>query len=452
VINFFKRSLLVRLALGFALALSVLVGAAGFYLYASIEHIVYTQINRDFINTANLLLHKLDEDRLPVDKEILDVGDHFAVRITDPAGRMILETQGMDRRFPPICAPHPVSSWVWSNGPRTEAHSPRSLVVGYREGWIQISRDLTHEEQLLRQFFNSVFALLAVAPFLGAGIGYWLVRIGLRPLRYLEQEAKNIRPESLGVRIDAKRLPHELSPLSRALNHSLARLETAFQGLTQLNSDLAHELRTPVHSLRLETEGILASGGLPEMVEEQLVGMMGTLDHLAALIEQMLFLAKSEDPAHQVEMISLDVEELLFAAVAPFQSLAEESQISLEVSTAKGLKLRGNAILLRRAIHNLLANAIRHSDPSSTVTLRAVPEPVGLALEVRDTGEGIPPQVLAQMGQRFIRADASRSRRRGGAGLGLAIVQGIAKLHGGSLQIHSQEGVGTVAKITIPQT
>ena len=452
MIDLLRRSLLVRLSLGFALTLSGLVGASGLYLYSSIEHIVYTEINRDFINAAKLLVHKLEDDRLPLDKEILDIGEHFFVRVTDLTSKVLLETRGMDKKFPLLCAPADRGNWVWSSGPSTPDHTPRSLQIQYYGGWVQLSRDLKPEEVLLRQFFHSMLALLALAPLMGVGFGYWLVKLGLKPLRYLEDEADNLRPENLKLRIDSHRLPMELAPLSQALNHSIARLEAAFARLSELNSDVAHELRTPVHSLRLEAENILAGGGLSDGVEEQLAGMMDTLDHMAALIEQMLFLARSEDPAQQVEMLPLEVADLLQAVREPFVPLAEESQIAIKTSAPPGLMLRANAILLRRALHNLMANAIRHSPPGSTVFLEAASAPGSVTLEVRDRGEGIPKQFLATLGQRFVRTDASRSRKRGGAGLGLAIVTGIAKLHGAALQIESEEGVGTVAKITFPMT
>lgn len=445
-----RKSLLVHLSLGYAATLTGLVGAAGLFLYSSIEHIVYTQVHRDFMNTARLLLHKLDDDRLPVDKEILDVGEHFLVRIMDGRQSLLLESQGMDRKFPMPTGPAPDGDWMWTEGPRSEDHSPRTLRVRYHGGWVQISRDLSHEEILLQECFQAVLIVLALAPLIGAAFGYWLVKAGLRPLRYLEDEAENLRPGNLGIRIDSGRLPTELTPLSEALNHSIARLESSFARLSDLNSDVAHELRTPVHSLRLEVEHILAEGGLSEAAEEQLAGMMGTLDHMTALIEQMLFLARSEDPAHQVELVPLDVQDLFRFAREPFLPLAEENQITLETDVPAGLQLRGNATLLRRALHNLLANAIRHSPPGSTITLAARQTSDGTILEVRDHGEGIPNQFLATLGQRFVRTDASRSRRRGGAGLGLAIVNGIAKLHDASVQIESEEGVGTVAKITFP--
>jgi two-component system, OmpR family, heavy metal sensor histidine kinase CusS len=446
------RSLQVRLALGFALLITLLVGGSGLFLYSSIKSIVYGQLHREFTNAARLVAHKLDEDHLPLDKEVLDVGDHFLVRVMDPACRTLLESSGMEKKFPALCLPTPREPWVWSDGPVTAERSPRTLLIQFHDGWIQISRDLKPEENLLRRFFQSLLLVLLGAPILGGGLGFGLVKLGLRPLGDLEAAASNLRPENLKVRIDTSHLPSELIPLSVALNQSIARLEGAFRRLGELNSDLAHELRTPIHSLRLETEGILAQGGLTEATEEQLVGMMGTLDHMAALTEQMLFLARWEDPATQVEMSPLNVLGLLEAVREPFEPLADESQISIQVEAEAGLLLTGNSTLLRRALHNLLANAIRHSHDGGVVTLSAVQGPDGLALSVVDHGEGIPPQFLATLGQRFARTDLSRSRKRGGAGLGLAIVQGIARLHGATLHLQSQEGAGTVAQITFPRT
>ena len=444
------RSLQVQLALGFALMLTVLVGGSGLFLYTSIKSIVYGQLHKEFTSAARLIVHKLDEDHLPLDKEILDVGDHFLVRVSDLSSRVLLETPGMDKKFPAICAPPGSGSWVWIDGPASPDRSPRTLHARYRDGWVQLSRDIKPEEALLSSFFSLLLLVIGVSPFLGWALGHWLVRLGLKPLKYLETEARNLRPESLKIRIDAALLPSELAPLAMALNSSIARLEGAFQRLGELNSDLAHELRTPVHSLRLETEGILATGGLPEQAEEQMVGMMATLDHMATLIEQMLFLARSEDPATQVVMSPIHVRALLETVREPFEPLAEETFLTLKIEMDGELEVRGNGTLLRRALHNLLANAIRHSHQGGEIILRAQRDRAGLTLSVEDHGEGIPAQFLGSLGQRFVRTDLSRSRKGGGAGLGLAIVQGIAKIHGASLRVQSTEGVGTVAQITFP--
>lgn len=189
----------------------------------------------------------------------------------------------------------------------------------------------------------------------------------------------------------------------------------------------------------------------PEM-DEPLSGMIETLDHMGAVIEQMLFLARAEDPATQIERATLNVGALLRGAAAPFESIAEESQVTIVIEILGNPELVGDPTLLRRALHNLLANAIRHSRPGGHVTLRASMETGNCILEVQDQGEGISSDILARLGQRFLRPDPSRDQQKGGAGLGLAIVQGIVRLHGGSFEIQSQEGIGSRTKITLPRT
>jgi two-component system heavy metal sensor histidine kinase CusS len=283
-------------------------------------------------------------------------------------------------------------------------------------------------------------------------VGLAIARNGLAPLRHLALQAQRIHPEALAARLQLEDTPVELAPLVEALNHSLSRLEAAFARLSALNADMAHELRTPVHSLRLETERILSQEDLPAATEDGLAGMMETLDHMAAMIGQMLFLARTEDPATVIQPVALEARELLLSAREPFESLAEEGDVRLEVSAPPALRVRGDATLLRRALHNLVDNAIRHAPPGSRVELRAEPSAAGATLVVRDQGEGIPAAFLTVLGQRFIRPDASRSRRTGGAGLGLAIVQSIVKLHGGQLEIRSDAERGTEVRMDFPRT
>jgi len=243
----------------------------------------------------------------------------------------------------------------------------------------------------------------------------------------------------------------ELAPLAGALNGALARLEKAFSRLSELNADLAHELRTPLHALRLEIEDLLGRPGLPEPVPERLGAVMESLDDLGATIEQMLTLSSLEDPSTELALESLNAGELLARALAPFESLAEEAGVGLIAEAEAGLVIQGDRLLLRRALHNLLANAIRHSPAGSHIHVRSRNEGGRAVLEVADQGEGMPEALVAQVGRRFLRRDASRTGRTGGSGLGLAIVRSIAELHRGSLEVLSQEGAGSTFRLLLPK-
>lgn len=293
---------------------------------------------------------------------------------------------------------------------------------------------------------------IAITPILGALMSYALVKAGLRPLQALAKGAMSVGPENLGYRIDAQALPMELDPLSLELNRTFQRLEEGFQRLSALNGDLAHELRTPLHSMRLELERLLDRGRLSPDLEESLAEMTETAAHMAALIEQMLFLARVEDPSQHLEALPIDVGNLLELVRAPFLALAEEKEVWIALQMTGHPRLAGDSTLLRRALHNLLANALRHSPAGGSITLRAQGDAHGTQLEVADQGPGLPDQVKDRLGQRFLRTEQARDKQSGGSGLGLAIVQGIASLHDAQLSFREGNPTGCRALITFPRT
>ncbi|WP_243286349.1 ATP-binding protein [Geothrix terrae] len=449
MIETLRRSMLLHLALIFAAGMSLVVGGAGLYLHASVTHAVYAQVNRDLIDSARLTLHRLEEDKMGLDKELLDLGDNVYLRVMRPSREVVLESKDMSQLLPRE-APVPLGSWLWWESPRKSPIRVKVVSFRYQGGWIQLARDMHPEEGVLKDFRRSLLVLLSIIPFASAALGFGLLSLGFLPLERLRSKAGDIGPETLQSRIDPSPFPKELDPLVQTVNQALGKLESGFTRLSELNSDLAHELRTPVHALRLECESLLSRGDLTEQAMDQLESMMETLVHMGAVIEQMLVLARFEDPSTSITPVLLQAGALIREAVAPFEPLAEEKGLAIELASSRGLSFMGDATLLKRALHNLLGNAIRHAPEGSRIRLSALREGDAAVLAVSDQGEGIPAGVLGQLGRRFVREDASRSRQSGGAGLGLAIVHGIARLHGGALSLQSTEGRGTVAKITIP--
>jgi two-component system heavy metal sensor histidine kinase CusS len=451
MIEILRRSMILHLALVFASGILAIVGSAGLYLNSSVTRTVYAQVNRDLIDSARLTLHRLDEDKMEPNKELLDLGDNVYLRVMSPSRVVILESKDMAQLLPRD-ALMPRENWSWWESPRNSEIRVKAVTFRYQNGWIQIARDMHPEEGVLKSFQKSMLAVLAIIPFVSAGLGIGLLRLGFSPLERLRSNAGDIGPETLQARIDPTPFPMEIDPLVRTVNSALDKLEAGFTRLSELNSDLAHEMRTPVHALRLECESLLSRNEMPEQVLDQLESMMETLVHMGAVIEQMLVLARFEDPSTTITPARLQAGTLIRDAITPFEPLAAEKAVSLELASSPGLTLMGDATLLKRALHNLLGNAIRHSPNGSLVRLSALQEGDDCVLAVSDQGEGISASMLGQLGRRFVRQDASRSRQSGGAGLGLAIVRGIARLHGGSLSLQSTEGLGTVAKITMPLT
>nr|WP_279341260.1 ATP-binding protein [Geothrix sp. SG198] len=255
-------------------------------------------------------------------------------------------------------------------------------------------------------------------------------------------QARGIRPETLGSRLERRGIPLELDPLAEAINTTLDRLETAFARLSGLNADLAHELRSPLHALRLELEFLLQRAEIQPDLADRLGGWMEDIDHLIAVIEQMLFLAQTEEPTHLLSREEIQAEVLLQSLFRPFLALAEDRGITLVPVLDKAFSFRGDPTLLRQALHNLLTNAIRHSPDGGAVTVTAAFESGGPMFTVQDQGPGLPPGLLPEVGRRFLKGGE-------GAGLGLAIASRIAQLHGGSLSIENLDPGGARARLLL---
>lgn len=446
------RSIVLRLALGIGTSIFLLATGTGIFLYLSVRNTINTAVYKDLEDATKAALHRLVEEGVQPDKEITELGDHLSVRVTDRGGRILIESSEMGRLAPISVYPIPGNPWVVQEGKKALGHHFKLVVVGYPEGWIQIVRNDETERALIRSFRMSLYLVLGVVPVLAALIGLILAKRGLGPVENLAQQMGTIQPETLGLRFESAHLPKELVPLAEGMNGALSRLETAFARLGELNSDLAHELRTPVHVLRLEMEEIVLHGGATPEYLDRMEGMMETLQHLSDVIEQMLFLARTEDPSNQIALVPLDARSILVGAAEDCAPLAEEKQVPIQVEASNPMTLVGDSILLRRALHNLLSNAIRHTPSGKRIRLRAREIDGTVSLEVEDQGEGIPAELLPLLGRRFIRQDRSRSRNTGGAGLGLAIVQSIAWLHKGRLEIESQVGQGTIVRMHFPRS
>jgi two-component system heavy metal sensor histidine kinase CusS len=283
-----------------------------------------------------------------------------------------------------------------------------------------------------------------------AGIGYVVARRGFRPLKQVADAMRGVRPSTLHQRINAEELPAELGQLADGFNQMARELEDAFNRLGRCCSDIAHELRTPIHNLRGEAEVALGRARSPEEYRESLGSFLEECVRLSSLIDRLLFLARADDPQTQIRRarlaIALELSRLREFYAAP----AAEAGLSLALDADGSVVADLDRQLFQQAVGNLVENAIAYSDAGGTITLGARAERQTLFVEVQDTGRGIPAEHLPRLCDRFYRVDGARSGKTGGLGLGLAIVKSIAALHGGSLRISSVPGVGTRVSLILP--
>lgn len=311
------------------------------------------------------------------------------------------------------------------------------------EGELRLLLDRRHEGNLIASFRRALGAATLLATALAAILGRLVAIRALRPLRVIAAETAAVRPGDPFHPLEPARFPQELEQLVTTLNSALDRLQMAIGRLEELGGELAHELRTPLQHLRSSLED-LALGRTP--IEPAALGpSLEACDRLQSLIEGILFLARTEDPTTSPRWAEVDVPALLEDTRAFFEGAAEEAGVHLTVIGPPALKVPGDAVLLQRALHNLVSNALAATPSGREIRLEAVLQGEFVRLCVVDEGPGLPPPVRAQLGHRWNRGVESR-----GHGLGLAIVASIAALHGGRLTFSSLEAPGTCAVVTLP--
>jgi two-component system heavy metal sensor histidine kinase CusS len=213
----------------------------------------------------------------------------------------------------------------------------------------------------------------------------------------------------------------------------LARLEGSFRRLSDFSADIAHELRTPISNLMIETQVALSRSRTADDYREILYSSLEEYEHLARMITDMLFLAKADNGLLVPNREELDLAREVDAVVEYYEVLAAERNIRLRRS-GEG-RISGDRLMLRRAIGNLVSNAVRHAPEGGEVTIELSPgEQGGIRIAVVNPGEPIATEDRNRIFDRFYRVDPSRQRSGEGAGLGLAIARSIATAHGGSIE------------------
>ncbi|WP_122856022.1 heavy metal sensor histidine kinase, partial [Pseudomonas viridiflava] len=282
---------------------------------------------------------------------------------------------------------------------------------------------------------------MALAFLVTALLGYLLLRRGLRPLRRMAAHAAAITPASLHSRLDSQDTPVELQQLSDAFNAMLDRLDDGYRRLTQFSADLAHEIRTPVGSLMGHCQVALRQNRSADDYQALLASNLEELERISRLVESILFLARADEAQSALKRKPLDLNQELHRVAGYFEGLAEERNMTL-IPSGQGT-VQADPILLRRALSNLVANAIRYADENSEILMRVAALDGQWKIDVENQGPQLLQASLSRLFDRFYRGDASRHQRSDSNGLGLAIVAAIMHLHGGRVEV-AQPAAGRI--------
>ena len=344
-------------------------------------------------------------------------------------------------------------SWNLDEGShwRTATVRVNALPLAPEARWLEVVLDRRTDEEVLRNYRRVLGAVLLVTLLASAVLGYGIARRGLMPLRRLGAAMSQMDARSLDRPLNLPRSPVEIKQLGESLDDMRARLHRAFETLTQFSAELAHEFRTPLHVLRQQAEVALARARTSDDYRDVLGSSLEELERLRRMVDDILFLARAEDPRAQVQHESLRVATECAAVAGFMDALALEGGVTITVDVPDDLMLCADRVLVRRALVNVVTNAIRHTPAGGRVTLAATIADDLLAIEVRDTGAGVPSDVLPRVFDRYFRLPGAD---RGGdsTGLGLAIVRGIMQLHGGSATMCSSVGLGSSVVLLFPNS
>ncbi|MCC3701059.1 heavy metal sensor histidine kinase [Rouxiella badensis] len=305
------------------------------------------------------------------------------------------------------------------------------------------------ETKMLDAFRWEIIASVLLAYVLIAGLGYVVIRRGLRPLQKMANEAAKIHPTSLSTRLSEEGAPLELQQLIVSFNAMLDRLSDGYQRLNQFSADLAHEIRTPVGALMGHCQVALYQTRTTEEYETLLANNMGELERISRMVENILFLARASHARSVLNIVPLSMENETLRVVDYFEGLAEERGIRLACE-GEGVVF-ADALLFQRALSNLVANAINYGDENSEVKVWVEHQAQSSAVNVDNAGPAIPTDQIDKLFDRFYRADPSRSEGGSSNGLGLAIVQAIMTLHRGSVSVSNLPQGRTRFTLTFPR-
>jgi two-component system heavy metal sensor histidine kinase CusS len=447
------RSITLRLTLLFSTVSTIVLIVVCNVIGAMVERRFDADQLNELHTEVALVSHLLSSVRSPGELESFSqrlaeavVGHrNLAVAVAGPDGRMLFSSPGA--AFPASLLNSPAEPAqqvaIWDQGGKTYrgiAAAALTGIAGQAPATVAVALDIRAHRNFMATFYNHLWLAISGGVLVTVLLGWFAARRGIAPVHRLARLAGSISPSHLQDRLPLEAVPIELSELARALNDMLSRLEEAFRRLSDFSSHLAHELRTPISNLMTETQVALSRGRSAEEYREVLYSSLEEYDRLARMIEDMLFLAKADHGLIVPRIEPVDLAAEAREALGIYAHIAEEQGVDLVFAGGEG-EIRGDRMMLRRALCNLLSNAIRHTPQGGRVQVlidRSATRETRLAVE--NTGDDIPPEHLSRLFDPFYRVKPSRPKAGDGAGLGLTITKSIVEAHRGTILPFSANG------------
>jgi two-component system OmpR family sensor kinase len=448
----------IRVTAAFALAMALVLAGSGLFLYLRLASHLSLALDRELRLRAQDLAALVRE---PGSSLASDSGSSFVERgesyaqLVAPSGRVVDATRPLGRT--PVLTPTQLRAArrapILADKPSVSGlnESSRILATGVTRGGrpfvLVVGATLQDRAETLSAFRDELLIAGPIALVLASGLGYLLAGLSLRQVESMRRRAAAISAETAGERLPVPQTGDELERLATTLNEMLGRLEAGLERERAFVADAGHELRTPLALLRTELELALRHAGSVAELREAIRVSAREAERLSQLAEDLLVISRSYRGRLPIRLQSLDVGELFASVLSRFEWRAETEGKLVAANAPPRVFVSGDRLRLEQALGNLVDNALRYGGDEIRLEATNVDGDVGL--HVRDNGPGFPEDFLDRAFERFARADAARGR--GGAGLGLAIVQTIAEAHGGLARAANTEPSGADVWLSLPR-
>lgn len=440
-------SLVARLVLLFVVGSAFIMAGAGYSLYHALRmkleanDLIEMRAKGSVVERALQGVDGPDSLRVALERiRELPLGHpRFAVGVRSAEGWLLEPGSGLVEVLRTSAASHAAhdSPEVKSGGRSWLLHTVRHRWDGTQPGSVEVIMAVeTTETRGLLQDHALVAAFVALLGTAASGLLAWFVaRRGLAPLAQVAARAGEVTARRLGDRLDLQDAPLEVHGLADSINRMLERLEESFRALEQFSADIAHELRTPLNNLLLQTQVTLSRTRSAEEYRDALHSNLEELERLQHMVIDMLFLARADRGMIELKVEAFDLRSEIESVAEYFEAAAAENGQGISVK-GEGT-IHADRLMVRRAVNNLLSNAVRYSPNGAAIDVLISVAADGCSVTVCNPGDAIAPEELRRLFARFARRDDSRGREVEGAGLGLAIVDSIMKLQGGSVRASS---------------
>ena len=437
-----RLPLRLRLTLVFGLAMAAVLVAVGAVLYVRVGDSLTERVDESLAARGDELAAEVGGGEL---ERVLAGDDEEFAQVLAPDGEVVAATPGFETPLVAGHAPMTTETEVVPTG-EDETEPARLLALPVGERLVVVGASLEDRDEALDGLLTQLLVVGPVALLLAAVAGYLLGGAALRPVEAMRRRAAEISAETSGERLPLPDARDEIHGLGETLNAMLDRLDAGLRRERRFVADAGHELRTPLALLQTELELALRRPRTAGELEGAVRSAAEEVDRLTRLADDLLVLASTADGRLPLQTTTFTAGELLEGVARRFRPRAESAVRALEAVSPPGLAVTADRLRLEQALGNLVDNALRHGD--GTVRIEAVADGRGVALRISDRGAGFPSGLLPRAFERFSRADEARSR--GGAGLGLAIVEAVARAHGGTAEAANDPERGAVVTVRIP--